>query len=738
MRMMQEWRHLVMLKRVGWGNDTERTVAETRPGELAVSCPACPQPGVNLPEDWEKAEGAKRFLYILFIAIDACFHLKRRLVSSVVKDPALGSRKEVSGRENGLAALDYVNTKFSHGYGATGVGLGVCARHEFVQKNGAGDLQKGERYANMDYIFASLMRHHDVRLLKYLSYDICCQWSKYLIERLKLLPPAIRLTLVIALVRFLIPKLHIYGHKMLCQLFFSLNYTQGSAQTDGEGIERPWANIGPVATSTREMGLGLRLDTLDNHCERNFQEELLATFTANQMEHVPTWKAMVEVFDADNTSPNPYELPKTGITEHDVRLQLVEEEVQEMTPIHNVSPSTFVLVGLDLEEQQRHVRIEAETRKDLSTKQTAEMLEKRTKLGCYMARFRTLQGVYTPLQALSEHPASPPGKEEEVAGHVENVPLYLPSALSEAQQVLGCFKGVVKIEERLCDAQCRSALEQIRSHLHVKSHFRTYKSGNARHQGATTRLRNLMNRNDGKIRLHAEKYVAAWEAKWRLVGTDLVGWRRLNPKKDLRCMDSEEDRAQRNARKVLGKKRAVGEKATAEDKEDGVGKGQRRKGKTGEGKHTISWIWMGTDTSSSATEKAILTGTYFFIAWAKAWARTKRWMEEVCWWASLPVGEGRTAEQTEGALAYAARQGDLLEWLAMSFEQLWDGLAEMEAVPGEVERRAEELAAERGDNDDDASDEEEDNEALDDGGEDRMEGDDEGSVGGDDDNPEDE
>jgi hypothetical protein len=24
--------------------------------------------------------------------------------------------------------------------------LGVCARHEFVQKSGAADLQKGERY----------------------------------------------------------------------------------------------------------------------------------------------------------------------------------------------------------------------------------------------------------------------------------------------------------------------------------------------------------------------------------------------------------------------------------------------------------------------------------------------------------------------------------------------------------------------------------------------------------------
>ncbi|KAJ6553888.1 hypothetical protein B0H10DRAFT_1754054, partial [Mycena sp. CBHHK59/15] len=60
---------------------------------------------------------------------------------------------------SGLAALDHANSKFSRGYSATGVGMGVCARHEFIQPNGVGDLQKGERYANMDYIFASLLRH---------------------------------------------------------------------------------------------------------------------------------------------------------------------------------------------------------------------------------------------------------------------------------------------------------------------------------------------------------------------------------------------------------------------------------------------------------------------------------------------------------------------------------------------------------------------------------------------------
>ncbi|KAF8210753.1 hypothetical protein K438DRAFT_1533764, partial [Mycena galopus ATCC 62051] len=65
---------------------------------------------------------------------------------------------------SGLAALDHANTKFSQGYSTTGVGMGVCARHKFIQCNSVGDLQKGEQYANMDYIFGSILHHLSPRL----------------------------------------------------------------------------------------------------------------------------------------------------------------------------------------------------------------------------------------------------------------------------------------------------------------------------------------------------------------------------------------------------------------------------------------------------------------------------------------------------------------------------------------------------------------------------------------------
>lgn len=52
--MVREWRNLKMLKRSGRGHDPVGIQA-TQEGECAVVCPACPQPGRNLPPNWREA-----------------------------------------------------------------------------------------------------------------------------------------------------------------------------------------------------------------------------------------------------------------------------------------------------------------------------------------------------------------------------------------------------------------------------------------------------------------------------------------------------------------------------------------------------------------------------------------------------------------------------------------------------------------------------------------------------------
>jgi len=50
-RMSRIWRWMKRLKWAGYGNNN-KTADKVLPGELSVFCPACPQPGINLPEDW--------------------------------------------------------------------------------------------------------------------------------------------------------------------------------------------------------------------------------------------------------------------------------------------------------------------------------------------------------------------------------------------------------------------------------------------------------------------------------------------------------------------------------------------------------------------------------------------------------------------------------------------------------------------------------------------------------------
>jgi hypothetical protein len=51
MRVSRQWRNLQARKRAGFGHDVDTSVG---PGELAIFCPTCPQPGINLPENWKE------------------------------------------------------------------------------------------------------------------------------------------------------------------------------------------------------------------------------------------------------------------------------------------------------------------------------------------------------------------------------------------------------------------------------------------------------------------------------------------------------------------------------------------------------------------------------------------------------------------------------------------------------------------------------------------------------------
>ncbi|KDQ53086.1 hypothetical protein JAAARDRAFT_137733, partial [Jaapia argillacea MUCL 33604] len=148
-----QWRHLKMLKRGGCGHNP-LGVRGTKNAELSIVCPACPHPGINLPDAWNEAPREMRYVLLPSVSNDK-------------KDPGLGTgwsyfvddhpykdhllkytdQKEMSTC-TGLATLNHTNTKFSKGYAVMGVGAVSCVRHEFILGDGIGDIQVGERFVH--------------------------------------------------------------------------------------------------------------------------------------------------------------------------------------------------------------------------------------------------------------------------------------------------------------------------------------------------------------------------------------------------------------------------------------------------------------------------------------------------------------------------------------------------------------------------------------------------------------
>ena len=147
---------------------------------------------------------------------------------------------------------------------------------------GVGNLQKGERYvlplfqgllltaeccaryANMDYIFASLLQGFALQLLL-ISYDITCQWFTNLMRHMVDHWPAhLHLPSTATLIPAVL-KLHEPMHSTVNHQFYSLNYIPGVGQSDLECLECVWSSHNAIGNSTKTQGPGSRHDVLDDH-----------------------------------------------------------------------------------------------------------------------------------------------------------------------------------------------------------------------------------------------------------------------------------------------------------------------------------------------------------------------------------------------------------------------------------------------------------------------------------------
>ncbi|SJL08297.1 uncharacterized protein ARMOST_11660 [Armillaria ostoyae] len=249
-----------MLKRGGRAYADDR-VAATKPGELAVLCPSCPRPGINLLEGWENAPLEYQFLYALI------------LVSSFSQDPSLDigwgyfvpkasynsyilnhtSDEDIS-MCIGFAALAKADMKFSRGLCYTSIGTVSCARGEFIVT--VGNLQKGERYVRMDFVFASALQAFMTLLFSIISYDIACQWFVNLGTWMAGWPSNLKIDGALKLTP-VIPKFHKLAHQVEKHHEFSCNLVKGMGNSDCKSPERIWGGAQQPQELNENDGTGL-------------------------------------------------------------------------------------------------------------------------------------------------------------------------------------------------------------------------------------------------------------------------------------------------------------------------------------------------------------------------------------------------------------------------------------------------------------------------------------------------
>ncbi|KAJ7050115.1 hypothetical protein C8F01DRAFT_1264382 [Mycena amicta] len=557
----------------------------------------------------------------------------------------------------------------------------------------------------MDWIFLNAVGATTVKRIV-ISYDIACQWKVHVHERAEKLAskPGITTKLDEYHLTLVLPVWHAVAHERSCQATNSLTYAMGVGRTDGEGIERTWAILNPIAFSTKEMGEGNRHDTIEGKVDHvNFEKNVkegdtlarkmiialaerdrqLAEFAEVDDSLEPSlrreWLAQVEAWLADKSKPNPYLSKAThaGPSEAAILAELKKAELDQLRSgrgtelgVGKTTAAAVIKGALQLEELQRRIRFEASGTATLTAERSSQLDELRVAFFKKLRALETHQVFFMPgvaeLRAAEEEQrdadAPPPP--------AEHTKLWLPSDLSEEQREWACRRGLDHTEARLRLGQCGDALAKIRAHLHAKTHLIDSRNANAVGQSSSTRYGTLIGRVGDQATRQAIKYREVWAALIRLKGPDHAPQFKELHDDDLRVhIESESDARARAALGRLGSSRRARNEPSVTKK-----------------MLPVSWIWFaGGEGGEEELHDSVR------VEWAKALARRTRWTEEVRLlreemrrvlqsletvqreWKERE--ERRTeidAELAAGLMAYAKRQAAVHKGVAMAFRGSWD------------------------------------------------------------------
>ncbi|TRM58946.1 hypothetical protein BD626DRAFT_573203 [Schizophyllum amplum] len=670
MFIISQYRHIQLLKRGGRGHVLDG-VATTQQGQLALRCPACPHPGRNLPPDWASASAADSFLYRLFVAQDANFRLVNAAKSSYQKDPPMGDGwayfvahpeymkyiKEFTDECDistcsGFAAIFLANLKRVLGLRTTGVAAVCCSRHNLIRPNGVGDLQKGERFANMTYVLAASLRAAGVQEVLH-SYDVACIFGINLWSRNATLPPHLRIAVAPEKFVTRVPKFHLTAHKPVCQAPQSLGLTGGAGMTHGETVEQNWFIMNKAAAQTKPMGPGNRQGTLDdmfgyyNKTCKDGLEYTLPKRMGNAVKgyaaaypefqqlddgirsHDPTiaeaWLNDERVWQMDKSKPCPYEYlaPQSSIKKVELELQLEEQEATAngTAVLHECTPSSLIKLGLEIQHSQRLLSIDKLSQKNPTTAQQVELLKRSRALKKRIAAYRKKQRIYMP--GLASHLEATRRSLSDESVEAEDIKLFLPSELeNDAVRAAVCAAGLPRVEERLRDGESHESLDDLRRALRARTVTNTFRTQQVRGITMATRTRTAFDKISKRVHTAKLQYRFSRNALLRLRGHG--SW-----EETLRVLDDDSVRAL-NERSLTAEEKAERVRAREISEVDFAAEGGVFMAGTiarGESSRTLSWIWYSVPQCPSLTDP--IQNEALRIEYLKSRARRDRYREEI-------------------------------------------------------------------------------------------------------------
>ncbi|KAJ6545928.1 hypothetical protein B0H10DRAFT_1754290, partial [Mycena sp. CBHHK59/15] len=360
------------------------------------------------------------------------------------------------------------------------------------------------RYCNMDFIlFSALMNSIIFYLI--LSYDIACQYSKNFWARMLGLPTAMHLVIEQARVWFKVPNFHLPPHKPACHSPFSFHYMWGAGRTHGETVEQNWEFTNGAAASTKMMGLGTRHATLEDlfgfhnwrrlvswrsifkkrmgenvkegQVHRDAFEAFDAALRGTAPEMVEGWQKWVDDWESrqhKDGAESPFEVTEKVMSMREIRLKLAKEELlrsgEGVEVEQEDTPSTFVLMGLEIEESQRYLAIDVKSIANPTDTQTVDILKRRAALVKRMRTFRKLQRTYMPNLRRFLTASQRALWDSEMDRNAEAVRLFLPSDISDkTKRENACAMGLPKVEADLRIGEAREALESLRRGLRART-----------------------------------------------------------------------------------------------------------------------------------------------------------------------------------------------------------------------------------------------------------------------------